>query len=242
MPGRISDGRGALKPRGTLSLSASEAWDAQEGPVYVLGAAGLAHETRPTTSLAHDLARAEPVRRSLADRPVSGFGTERRSVDAPRRAVASKPRRGYEPIEKLLALGIDKDSARVALAAVKGDVEKALKLVLEDGQALCMLLGHCLSMETWNAGLRTCLRDPLRTPRPTSRARQLFRSSFAAVSRPASGSSRATRAGCRSTLRATGCFLGRWSSGGRLASCVCRAGGTSSTSTASRQGALKGEN
>ncbi|CAJ1434160.1 unnamed protein product [Effrenium voratum] len=187
-----------------------------DAPVFILGADGQTHETRPTTSLAQDLdkrgakpwkavarmarrreaderpiapaeapdgaslsarrsSQARPTERrglwkgrlSFADRPLSGFGgsspsfQQRRSIGgyentapAPcsrRSSTGSvkspaersersersvrQSRTSYEPVEKLLSLGIDKEAARVALAAVGGDVEKAKRLVLEDSQA-----------------------------------------------------------------------------------------------------------
>ncbi|CAK8994157.1 Hypothetical protein SCF082_LOCUS3819, partial [Durusdinium trenchii] len=51
------------------------------------------------------------------------------------REVRRVPCRAYDPIEKLLSMGVDKDSARAALSAVGGDVEKAMRLVLEDSKA-----------------------------------------------------------------------------------------------------------
>mmetsp|Transcript_75819 Transcript_75819/g.190728 ORF Transcript_75819/g.190728 Transcript_75819/m.190728 type:complete len:295 (-) Transcript_75819:324-1208(-) len=52
-----------------------------------------------------------------------GVGTQRRNS------------RSYDPTEQLLALGFDLDSARAAMAAAGGDVDKAIRLVLEDSQA-----------------------------------------------------------------------------------------------------------
>ncbi|CAE7543300.1 unnamed protein product [Symbiodinium natans] len=174
----------------------SKSWENDTAPVFILGSDGKAHETRPTTSLAHDLAKQEVVvhtspdrprrirnpddrplnpanggysagqgssgsgrRTSLADRPVTGFTQPsgpacRRSLggaeshaptptQAPARrssigSVAEAPKRfvrSYEPFEKLLSMGVDKESARAALIAASGDVERAVRLVLEDSQA-----------------------------------------------------------------------------------------------------------
>lgn len=171
-------------------------WETDAAPVFILGSDGQAHETRPTTSLAKDLAKSQepkssspssPSRRrrpeerplamtgaapeapnrsrvsrvSVADRPLCGFGdasskSSRRSyggsssfepLTAPanrRSSIASVKDRpdvkrngrcSYDPIEKLLGMGMDKESARVALCAVGGDVEKAMRLVLEDSKA-----------------------------------------------------------------------------------------------------------
>eukprot|EP00913_Durusdinium_trenchii_P025107 g23567.t1 len=62
------------------------------------------------------------------------------------REVRRVPCRAYDPIEKLLSMGVDKESQqngwprlseenRAALSAVGGDVEKAMRLVLEDSKA-----------------------------------------------------------------------------------------------------------
>lgn len=168
-------------------------WETDAAPVFILGSDGQAHETRPTTLLAKDLAKSEPKssspsspsrrrrpeerplamtgaapeanrsrvsRVSVADRPLCGFGdasskSSRRSyggsssfepltAPANRRSIASVKDRpdvkrngrcSYDPIEKLLGMGMDKESARVALCAVGGDVEKAMRLVLEDSKA-----------------------------------------------------------------------------------------------------------
>lgn len=56
----------------------------------------------------------------------------RPSAAAGPRHVAS---RAYAPIERLLALGFDEASARVAMTAAGGDVEKAVRIALEDSQA-----------------------------------------------------------------------------------------------------------
>lgn len=180
----------------TETARSPNCWDT-DAPVFILGSDGQAHETRPTTSLAHDLAKQQPVkssspsspsrrrrteerptamtgasevapsrsrvsRVSVADRPLCGFGDAtgspkvRKSYGAPssfevpvapatrRSSIASvkdrpevkRPvRSSYDPIEKLLGMGMDKESARVALCAVGGDVEKAMRLVLEDSKA-----------------------------------------------------------------------------------------------------------
>mmetsp|Transcript_13463 Transcript_13463/g.31617 ORF Transcript_13463/g.31617 Transcript_13463/m.31617 type:complete len:274 (-) Transcript_13463:25-846(-) len=152
-------------------------WDLTQAPVLLAGADGYVHETRPTTSLARDLAESEaheqaanrpeePTRRSeepmwrredlsrrpdeqmrrpeeqvwrpaeaarMADRPLMGLGLAtalrpRTSPGAPRR-----PRRSsYEPINELLSMGFDGASARAAIAAAGGDVDRAIRLVHED--------------------------------------------------------------------------------------------------------------
>lgn len=43
--------------------------------------------------------------------------------------------RTYAPIERLVALGFDEDTAKVAMAAAGGDVEQAIRIALEDSQA-----------------------------------------------------------------------------------------------------------
>lgn len=184
-------------------------------PLLFAGADGNIHETRPTTSLARDLAEREvqepaavPVpipaaigarRRSETDerplrgavawqaggagprelagrlpadaRPISGFAGSPSAVAAssvPARrwshgsavssskgssspsaasCQASKPLRGpgphgsrrpsrpYEPINELLSMGFDEASARAAIAAAGGDVDRAVRIVLEDTKA-----------------------------------------------------------------------------------------------------------
>lgn len=187
-----------MAPALATTAEKNSCWENDAAPVLILGSDGKTHETRPTTSLAHDLAKQEaPVttspdrprrirnpddrplhpsnggysngaqggssstarRTTLADRPVSGFTQPsgpsfRRSlggaescapatVPAPARrssigSVAAAPKRfvrSYEPFEKLLSMGVDKESARAALIAASGDVERAVRLVLEDSQA-----------------------------------------------------------------------------------------------------------
>lgn len=112
------------------------------------------------TGAAPEANRSRVSRVSVADRPLCGFGdasskSSRRSyggsssfepltAPANRRSIASVKDRpdvkrngrcSYDPIEKLLGMGMDKESARVALCAVGGDVEKAMRLVLEDSKA-----------------------------------------------------------------------------------------------------------
>jgi len=41
----------------------------------------------------------------------------------------------YEPTESLLSMGFDEETARAAIAAAGGDVERALRLILEDSRA-----------------------------------------------------------------------------------------------------------
>jgi len=210
-------------------------WGVTTAPLLLVGADGNVHETRPTTSLAHDLAASDvlevsqtstpsrarrlpdpderplhggygcgsaapaledfsraggsssstgrSVRRlSNADRPVSGFAgssgagaagcsgsagrpslrpqqmspTHCGSTSSRRHSTAGDARsprpsgtmstsnalrrrslRGtaYEPTESLLSMGFDEETARAAIAAAGGDVERALRLILEDSRA-----------------------------------------------------------------------------------------------------------
>jgi len=77
---------------------------------------------------------ASPVaesRRSLASGARSPKSPPSREAPPAQRRSA----RLYEPIERLLALGFETDSARAALAAAGGDVERAIRLALEDSEA-----------------------------------------------------------------------------------------------------------
>ncbi|CAE8582242.1 unnamed protein product [Polarella glacialis] len=75
----------------------------------------------------------EPRRRSTA----IGAGTMARDP----RAVAlggqlrRQSLRPYSPIDQLLTMGFDEESAKVAIAAAGGDVDRAIRLVLEDSRA-----------------------------------------------------------------------------------------------------------
>eukprot|EP00428_Durinskia_dybowskii_P056719 CAMPEP_0170330966 /NCGR_PEP_ID=MMETSP0116_2-20130129/66441_1 /TAXON_ID=400756 /ORGANISM="Durinskia baltica, Strain CSIRO CS-38" /LENGTH=240 /DNA_ID=CAMNT_0010584185 /DNA_START=21 /DNA_END=740 /DNA_ORIENTATION=+ len=102
--------------------------------------------------------RFAPKRASLADRPIGGFGFSapqrptsigrgvekvlgqrrqepKKSSEPGGSAGATAKRSALEPIERLLALGFETDSARAALAAAGGDVERAIRLALEDSEA-----------------------------------------------------------------------------------------------------------
>eukprot|EP00931_Biecheleriopsis_adriatica_P108689 TRINITY_DN83026_c0_g1_i1.p1 TRINITY_DN83026_c0_g1~~TRINITY_DN83026_c0_g1_i1.p1 ORF type:complete len:309 (+),score=55.33 TRINITY_DN83026_c0_g1_i1:82-1008(+) len=208
-------------------------WDMNPAPLLLPGSDGKVHETRPTTSLAHDLAKSELLevsqtstpsrarrrpdpddrplhgdlgtsgavrsscsgagcrRVSAVDRPLVGFGSssgnsgvgsssgsaglsfypQRRAsassyngadTSAPSRrnsaaswstAARNSPRtstspsgagnlaarrrslRPYEPFDRLLSMGFDEESARAAIVAAGGDVDRAIRLVLEDSKA-----------------------------------------------------------------------------------------------------------
>lgn len=175
-------------------------WDLTPSPVLLAGADGSVHETRPTTSLARDLAAepevqeiprstgvrrqsdpdARPLRGFVPSRlngatskdscravghpvshdhaPLSGFTNAKRSPGAPKQRSTiggcpnmATPSRGvtkgssiglqrrslkpYAPIDLLLGMGFDEDSARIAIAAAGGDVSRAVRIALEDSQA-----------------------------------------------------------------------------------------------------------
>jgi len=254
--GLLGRARGCLQlavphRRGIMSAwDQPSAWDLSQSPLILAGADGQAYETRPTTSLARDLAEAEvngftdesnassrpnrfpdpddrPIRpaaqrspdnrtarRNSADRPLGGFAaggggspssapSERRAsrinskefpaASETRRASAagyvgtfqmgsgsgssspfaggamstrrrsstgsiascssptsqslegggggtSGPRRvsnsiSYAPVDTLVNMGFDKELARVAIAAAGGDIDRAVRIMLEDSQA-----------------------------------------------------------------------------------------------------------
>lgn len=191
-------------------------WDLSQGPVLLAGADGNVHETRPTVSLARDLAQAEenqprvlplggspasrdsrpslsslnrakveerPARVNPDDRPLRpmhgaaaigprspggsglGYGGGGSSPSAARlKASKSTPSvnrpsvggagrsstgggaspgiglqrrslRPYAPLDTLLNMGFDEEAARAAVAAAGGDVDRAVRLVLEDARA-----------------------------------------------------------------------------------------------------------
>lgn len=222
--GRTDKGGGAWEMAGS--------WDLSENPVLLAGADGNAYETRPTTSLARDLAQAEtedsvttstsaagssrprrhtnpddrPLRlpaasnwgqgpsdapspnhraergsaagNRLADRPVAGFSSsswsppmgakQRTSTSSGGYAGAGRPSfsaareserrhsmdgagpvksrgsglgngcpssKSYAPVDVLTNMGFDEDLARVAIAAAGGDVDRAVRVMLEDAKA-----------------------------------------------------------------------------------------------------------
>lgn len=236
---------GSPKFRTRSPTSGNGCWDLTPAPVLLAGADGNIHETRPTASLARDLAQSDAqeatevplvanrharrrshpnpderplqggaavswqvdmsdtvkrspgssARTTLADRPIGGFGGAagpsspsspssgstfpkrhtysgggpsspsrhklggvaapsrgtRQRVSAPGPAVVARQSSGgdaptqppqqrrslrtYNPINELLDMGFDPASARVAIAAARGDVDLAARIMLEDMRA-----------------------------------------------------------------------------------------------------------
>lgn len=213
---------------GGASWARAGEWDLSQRPVLLAGAYGHAYETRPTTSLARDLAEDElnhpplaealsqprrqsnpmddrPIRpapqswtlddntrsqpsqisgssspsfrgspsRSSADRPMeraprarvsvgglagsvsSPSARQSNGVRSPNAASSKSPKfferrdsgaqsryylpsnsgKPYSPADVLVNMGFEEELARVALAAVGGDVDKAVRLMLEDAKA-----------------------------------------------------------------------------------------------------------
>lgn len=140
------------------------AWDT-ESPVVLAGANGAFFETRPTPCLARELAEADAAYPTNAhksrfgeerllrvggspDVPEEPRGGRRRTVPADRPVVPSaatlpRPRQScsmirkpaYSPGKFLTDMGFDAESVKVALVAAGGDVDRALRILLEDGQA-----------------------------------------------------------------------------------------------------------
>lgn len=73
-----------------------------------------------------------PAPKSPARAPPSSHSPSPSSASNRLRRSSLRP---FEPINALLDLGMDRDSARAAIAAAGGDVERAVRLVMDDSRA-----------------------------------------------------------------------------------------------------------